>query len=76
MPDANPQPESGLNSLAEPRLLSRRDALRVALIGGAALASLPVSTGESANLQVESANDAFLPENDYPYFGYNPDGAG
>jgi hypothetical protein len=52
--------------------VSRRAALRRVVATGLALGSLPALAGESA-AQPAAAEPEFVPENDYPYFGYEPD---
>lgn len=51
--------------------LSRRDAVRHAVIAGLGLAvsDLTASATEPAAVAPETA---FVPENDYPFFGYEP----
>jgi hypothetical protein len=54
---------------------SRRAALRVAAVGGLSLVTLPAFAGGLSSRQIESASAQaadFVPENDYPYFGYEP----
>jgi len=54
---------------AAPReILSRREALRRTVTGGLLAAlGLPVG-GEAAHME-----EPFVPENDYPHFGYEPE---
>jgi len=49
--------------------LSRRDALRQTLLAGLGMSVLTASATEEVK-QVEEVE--FLPENDYPFFGYEP----
>ena len=76
MPDANHPTDRQTKTSAEPSCPSRRDALRVALAGGVASFMLPAGQAESAQLPAGPCNDEFIPENDYPYFGYDPHGTG
>ena len=52
----------------DPMKVSRRDALVTAL-------SLPLILGPQSPAKADSTVDPqeFIPENDYPYFGYEPD---
>jgi hypothetical protein len=57
----------------EPITLTRREALLNALKGTVAAAvatPILVQVAPEASAQVEAA---FVPENDYPFFGYEPD---
>lgn len=57
---------------SEPTTLSRREALLSALKGSVALAvAAPLIT--SAEVPAPVPEPEFVPENDYPYFGYEPD---
>jgi hypothetical protein len=50
---------------------SRRAALRRAVMTGLVLSSLPALADEAA-APTATVEPAFIPENDYPYFGYDP----
>jgi hypothetical protein len=54
-----------------PAALSRRDAITRVLAGGLAAAALPIAVG-SATAATPVIEPEFVPENDYPYFGYEP----
>lgn len=57
----------------EPTHLTRREALLNALKGTVVVAApIIVQAAPEAPAQVEAA---FMPENDYPFFGYEPDSA-
>ena len=60
------------SSAAPGEILSRRDALRRVVVTGLVLGGMPALANESA-AQVGTAAADFVPENDYPYFGYEPD---
>ena len=49
--------------------LSRRDALRRTLLASLGVSILPAAATETAKPLVEPG---FVPENDYPFFGYEP----
>lgn len=54
--------------------LTRREALRRTLFGGlAAGAAAALPAAEAAPLPATQAEAPFVPENDYPFFGYDPD---
>ena len=57
---------------AEPNTLTRREALLTAIKGtvAATLAAPFVATASESPSAVESE---FVPENDYPFFGYEPE---
>jgi hypothetical protein len=64
-------------------ILSRRDALRLALAGAAMLALPEANRTDAAGLATDrdvavglaASPTPFVPENDYPYFGFEPDAA-
>ena len=54
--------------------LSRREALLSALKGAVTVAvSAPVIVQAAPAARVVESDPEFVPENDYPYFGYEPD---
>lgn len=55
-----------------PTIVSRRAALRRVVATGLALGSLPALASASVT-ESAAAEPEFVPENDYPYFGYEPD---
>ncbi len=57
----------------EPNTLTRREALLNAIKGSvAATLALPV-IAESSQIPTITPEPEFIPENDYPFFGYEPD---
>jgi len=55
----------------DPNTLTRREALLNALKGTVAAAvATPILVQAAPETQMEAA---FVPENDYPFFGYEPD---
>ncbi len=55
-----------------PAALSRRNAIARVLAGGLAAAALPIAL-RSAATALPVIKPEFVPENDYPFFGYEPD---
>ncbi len=55
----------------EPAAISRRDALRQTLAAGLGLAAVVTSLPAESCRAAEMA-EVFVPENDYPFFGYRP----
>jgi hypothetical protein len=51
--------------------ISRRAALQRAVAGGLGLAGLSAGAADEAT-PARSASENFVPENDYPYFGFDP----
>jgi hypothetical protein len=54
-----------------PAALSRREAIARVLAGGLAAAALPMAVG-STTAATPVIEPEFVPENDYPFFGYEP----
>jgi len=59
------------SSVPSAKILSRRAALRRVVVTGLGLGSLSALANEPA-AQVSAAEPEFVPENDYPYFDYEP----
>ena len=57
----------------EPNNLTRREALLNALKGTVAAAVATPIIVQAAPEAPSQAEAAFVPENDYPFFGYEPD---
>ena len=58
----------------EPKNLTRREAILSALKGTlAAAAAVPVIVQAKAAASTSSPEPEFVPENDYPFFGYEPE---
>jgi hypothetical protein len=57
----------------EPTTLTRREALLNALKGTVAAAVATPVIVQAASEDSAKAEATFIPENDYPYFGYEPD---
>ena len=57
----------------EPIILTRREALLSALKGTVAVAVAVPAMVQAAPEVPAQAEVAFVPENDYPFFGYEPD---
>jgi hypothetical protein len=58
--------------ITESNTLTRREALLSALKGTVAAAVATPVTAQAAPIFPAQAEVAFVPENDYPFFGYEP----
>jgi hypothetical protein len=69
-----PEPNQTFNPMnSESNTLTRREALLCTLKGAVAAAvSVPLMV-QAEPPEPTRAEAAFVPENDYPYFGYEPD---
>jgi hypothetical protein len=61
----------------DPNAFTRRDALLKALRGTVAAAvAVPVITQAAPPVPAPQPEPEFVPENDYPFFGYEPESLG
>jgi hypothetical protein len=72
MPDLHNQKQSPAFAPAD---CTRREALRRVLACGLVAATLPVSVVSTAQTAAPVTRE-FVPENDYPFFGYEPEPIG
>ena len=61
----------------EPKTLTRREALLNGLKGTVAAAvAVPIMVQAAPATPTSSPEPEFVPENDYPFFGYDPEAQG
>ena len=65
--------QSSKSTVSAPTSLTRRDALRAAMAAGVGLAAKSARAAEAVTPPAAREAGRFVPENDYPYFGYEPE---